>query len=80
MFVQLLQPAPSYLTIIFLNESEISLAVSGSYFSGLIETPTASLSSIIFSNIGGRLSSVARMVNLTICFKIPLASPGSDKC
>jgi len=76
---QLLLPprtTAAQLTIMFLNESDISLAVGASYFSGRIETPAASRSSIILISTGGRVSSVALIVNLTICICEPmLAKP-----
>ena len=57
-------------TIMFLNESEMSLAVGdgGTYLSRTtVDSPLAIRSCIIFNNSGGSESSVALMVSRTIC-------------
>lgn len=56
-----------HLTIMFLNESEISLAVGGAGRSTTADMPCAILSSINFNSTGGTPSSVALIVNRTIC-------------
>ena len=53
----------------FLNESEISdiEGCGGAYLSCAVDTPLAIRSCIIFNNSGGSISSVALIVNRTIC-------------
>ncbi len=59
--------SPSPGTMMLRNESDMSLAVGGMYFSGIVEKPAAILSRMSFRTIGGTLSSVALTVRRTIC-------------
>ncbi len=55
-----------YLTMTFLNASDISLALGAAALSVPVDMPLASLSSINLRRTGGNVSSVARIVRRTI--------------